>query len=139
VDTPSSDAMRDAGLPGVILALDAAGLACSVAVSIGEEAVVEERSDTMHGQAEALLPLVDKAMREAGQMAASLELVVVSIGPGSFTGIRTGLAAARGIALATGARLLGVTSLEAVAVEAVRRDRLESRFLLVALESRRED
>jgi len=131
--------MSDAGAPGVILALDAAGLACSVAVSLGEQVVVEERIDTMHGQAEALLPLVDKAMREAGQMAASLDLVVATIGPGSFTGIRAGLAAARGIVLATGARLLGVTSLDAVAVEAVRRDCLETRVLLVALESRRED
>lgn len=130
--------MRDAG-SGVILALDAAGSACSVAVSLGEEVVVEERIDTMHSQAEALLPLVDKAMREAGQMAASLGLVVTTIGPGSFTGIRAGLAAARGIALATGARLLGVTSLDAVALEAVRRDCLETRVLLVALESRRED
>ena len=131
--------MSGAGSPGVILALDAAGLACSVAVSLGEQVVVEERIDTMHGQAEALLPLVDKAMREAGQMAASLDLVVATIGPGSFTGIRAGLAAARGIVLATGARLLGVTSLDAVAVEAVRRDCLETRVLLVALESRRED
>jgi tRNA threonylcarbamoyladenosine biosynthesis protein TsaB len=131
--------MTDAGSPRVILALDAAGLGCSVAVSLGEEVVVEERIDTMHGQAEALLPLVDKAMREAGQMAASLDLVVATIGPGSFTGIRAGLAAARGIALATGARLLGVTSFDAVAVEAVRSDCLETRFLLVALESRRED
>ena len=131
--------MSGAGWPGVILALDAAGLACAVAVSLGEQVVVEERIDTMHGQAEALLPLVDKAMREAGQMAASLDLVVATIGPGSFTGIRAGLAAARGIVLATGARLLGVTSLDAVAVEAVRRDCLETRVLLVALESRRED
>ena len=131
--------MSEASSPRVILAVDAAGLACSVAVSLGEQVVVEERIDAMHGQAEALLPLVDKAMREAGQMAASLDLVVATIGPGSFTGIRAGLAAARGIALATGARLLGVTSLDAVAVEAVRRDCLETRVLLVALESRRED
>src|SRR5437763_3413200 len=131
--------MSGAGWPGVILALDAAGLACSVAVSLGEEGVVEERIATRHGQAETLLPLVDKARREAGQMAASLDVVVVTVGPGSFTGIRAGLAAARGIALATGARLLGVTSLDAVAVEAVRGGCLETRVLLVALESRRED
>ena len=97
--------MTDAGSPRVALALNSAGLACSVAVSLGEEVVAEERIDTMHGQAEALLPLVDKAMREAGQVPAALDLVVATVGPGSFTGIRAGLAAARGIALATGARL----------------------------------
>jgi tRNA threonylcarbamoyladenosine biosynthesis protein TsaB len=114
-------------------------LACSVAVSLDEEVVAEERIATMHGQAEELLPLVDRAMREAGQMAGALDLVVATVGPGSFTGIRVGLAAARGIALATGARLIGVTSFEAVAVLAVRNDWPETRSLLVALESRRED
>ena len=131
--------MTDAGWPRVALAVDSAGLACSVAVSLGEEVVAEQRIDTMHGQAEALLPLVDKVMREAGQAPAALDLVVATVGPGSFTGIRAGLAAARGIALATGARLLGVTSFDAVAVRAARRDCSETRFLLVALESRRED
>jgi tRNA threonylcarbamoyladenosine biosynthesis protein TsaB len=125
--------------PGVGLALDSAGLACSVAVSLGEEVVAEERIGTMHGQAEVLLPLVDRAMREAGQMAGALDLVVATVGPGSFTGIRVGLAAARGIALATGARLIGVTSFDAVTVLAVRNDWPETRSLLVALESRRED
>ena len=131
--------MTDAGSPRVALALDTAGLACSVALSLGEEGVAEARIDTMHGQAEALLPLVDKAMREARQVPAALDLVVATVGPGSFTGIRAGLAAARGIALATGARLLGVTSFDAVAVGAARSDCSEPRFLLVALDSRRED
>ena len=123
----------------MVLALDSAGSACSVAVSLGEEVVAEQRIDTMHGQAEALLPLVDKVMREAGQAPAALDLVVATVGPGSFTGIRAGLAAARGIALATGARLLGVTSFDAVAVGAAQSNCPETRFLLVALESRRED
>ena len=130
--------MSDAGSPRVALALDSAGLGCSVAVSLGEEVVAEEHIDTMHGQAEALLLLVDKAMRMAGQVPAALDLVVASVGPGSFTGIRAGLAAAHGIALATGARLLGVTSFDAVAVRAAS-DCSETRFLLVALERRRED
>jgi tRNA threonylcarbamoyladenosine biosynthesis protein TsaB len=130
--------MTDARTPRVALALDSAGLACSVAVSLGEEVVAEEHIDTMHGQAEALLLLVDKAMRVAGQVPAALDLVVATVGPGSFTGIRAGLAAAHGIALATGARLLGVTSFDAVAVRAAS-DCSETRFLLVALESRRED
>jgi tRNA threonylcarbamoyladenosine biosynthesis protein TsaB len=114
-------------------------LACSVAVSLGEEVVAEERTNTMHGQAEALLLLLDRAMREAGQTAGALDFVVATVGPGSFTGIRVGLAAARGIALATGARLIGVTSFDAVGVPVDRNDWPETRSLLVALESRRED
>ncbi|MBV8505018.1 MAG: tRNA (adenosine(37)-N6)-threonylcarbamoyltransferase complex dimerization subunit type 1 TsaB [Alphaproteobacteria bacterium] len=131
--------MTDAGSPRVALALDSAGLACSVAVSLDGEVVAEKRIDAMHGQAEALLPLVDRTMREAGQIPAALDLVVATIGPGSFTGIRAGLAAALGITLATGARLLGVTSFDAVAVRATRDDWSETRYVLVALESRRED
>lgn len=131
--------MTDSGSPRVALALDSAGSACSVAVSLGEEVVAEQRVDTMHGQAEALVPLVDKVMREAGLAPAALDLVAATVGPGSFTGIRAGLAAARGIALATGARLLGVTSFDAVAVGVAQSNCPETRFLLVALESRRED
>jgi len=93
----------------------------------------------MHGQAETLLPLVDRVMRRAGQVPAAIGLVVVTVGPGSFTGVRVGLAAANGIALATGARLIGVTSFDAVAVEAGRSDCAEAPLLLIALESRRED
>ena len=132
--------MADTASPRVVLAIDSAGSACSVAVGLGEMVVAEERIDTMHGQAEAMLPLVDKTMREAGQVPAALDLVVATVGPGSFTGIRVGLAAARGIALATGARLLGVTSFDAVAAGAALRDCSDTRFfLLIALESRRED
>jgi tRNA threonylcarbamoyladenosine biosynthesis protein TsaB len=129
----------DPGSPRVVLALDSAGSTCSVAVGLGEKVVAEQRIDTMHGQAEALLPLVERAMRGAGQAPSALDFVVATVGPGSFTGIRVGLAAARGIALATGARLVGVTSFEAVAVRAAQNDYWETRALLVALESRRED
>lgn len=92
----------------------------------------------MHGQAEALLPLVDAAMREAGLAVAALDLVAVSTGPGSFTGIRVGLAAAHGIALAAALPLLGVTSFAAAAAAAPEPAR-DRPILLVALESRRAD
>jgi tRNA threonylcarbamoyladenosine biosynthesis protein TsaB len=82
-----------------------------------------------HGQAEALLPMVERAMRGARLEASALELIAVTTGPGSFTGIRVGLAAARGIAL---------TGFEAAAA-AVRDADPAGGFLLVALESRRVD
>lgn len=67
-----------------------------------------------HGHAEALMPLVDAVMHSAGLRPGVLDAVAVSLGPGGFTGIRVGLAAAHGIALASGARLVGVSSFATV-------------------------
>jgi len=92
----------------------------------------------MHGQAEALLPMIDDVVGAAGLTPSALELIAVTTGPGSFTGIRVGLAAARGIALASGRPLFGISSFESVA-EALPRGVLADRCLLVALESRRAD
>jgi tRNA threonylcarbamoyladenosine biosynthesis protein TsaB len=90
-----------------------------------------------HGQAEALLPMVERAMGAARLAASALHLITVTTGPGSFTGIRVGLAAARGVALGLGVPLFGVTSFEAAAA-ACEVEPIE-RFLLVALDSRRAD
>lgn len=121
----------------VVLALDTAGLSCSVAVGIGDRVAGAERVASMHGQAEILLPLVDRVMTAARLEPVALDAVAATVGPGSFTGIRVGLAAARGIALAANAQLFGVSSFAAVAAAVPRREC--DRFLLVVLESRRED
>jgi tRNA threonylcarbamoyladenosine biosynthesis protein TsaB len=89
-----------------------------------------------HGQAEALMPMAAAAMAEAGFPPAALDLVAASVGPGSFTGIRAGLAAARGIALALQKPLVGVTGFEAAAALDQGGD---DELLLVALESRRRE
>lgn len=127
--------MTDEGSQPVGLAVDAAGMACSVAVAVGDLVAYAERAEGTYGQAEKLLPMVDRALDRAGLTPAALDLLAVTVGPGSFTGIRIGLAATKGIALATGARLIGVTSFDAVAATRT----APGCFLLVALESRRED
>jgi tRNA threonylcarbamoyladenosine biosynthesis protein TsaB len=119
----------------VVLALDSAGSTCSVAVSVGDTVASTERIASTLGQAERLLPMADRALSRAGLPPTAVDAVATTIGPGSFTGIRIGLAAAKGIALASGAQLVGVSSFDAVAVASAHRHR----FLLVALESRRED
>jgi tRNA threonylcarbamoyladenosine biosynthesis protein TsaB len=91
-----------------------------------------------HGHGEALMPMVDRVMAEAALLPHELDIVAAAIGPGGFTGIRVGLAAARGIAAATGARLIGVTGF-AAAAHSLRRSHLAPDSLLVALDSRRED
>ena len=138
--TLSNVAVR--GEPGqpIVLALDSAGSGCSVVVGAGETVLAAERCTTARGQAEMLLPLVDVVVRRSGLSRLALDIVGATVGPGSFTGIRIGLAAARGIALATGARSVGVTSFAAVAAGLFREVReWGASFLLVALESRRED
>jgi len=118
-----------------VLAIDAAGSACSAAVGSGRRVLAHRRAEMRHGHAEALLPLIDATMREAGVAAAALQAVAVSTGPGGFTGIRTGLAAATGIALAAPAALIGVTSFAAVAAAVGP----GPQPLLVALDSRRRE
>jgi tRNA threonylcarbamoyladenosine biosynthesis protein TsaB len=128
-----------AGEP-IVLALDSAGSGCSVLVAAGDTVLAAERCTTAHGQAERLLPMVAAVMHKSRLSALALDIVGTTVGPGSFTGIRVGLAAARGIALATGARSVGVTGFEAVAAGLYpQNNERGTGFLLVALESRRED
>lgn len=124
----------DPGAP-LVLALDTAGSACSVALGRGETLLGHERREMRHGHAETLLPMVDRVVEAAAVSPAAIEVVAVSVGPGGFTGIRAGLAAAHGLALALDARLVGVTSFAAVAALVPS----GATGLLVALDSRRAD
>jgi tRNA threonylcarbamoyladenosine biosynthesis protein TsaB len=123
----------------ITLALDSGGLACSAVVALGDCILSAQRVEGWHGQAEVLLPIINAAMLEAGLSPGSVELVATSVGPGSFTGIRVGLAAARGIVLATSARLVGVSSFEAAVAGHAPPDCDDIRLVVVALESRRQD
>jgi tRNA threonylcarbamoyladenosine biosynthesis protein TsaB len=96
-----------------------------------------EHAPMRHGHAEVLLPMIDRVMAAAGLAATDIDIVAVTTGPGGFTGIRAGLAAAQGLALATGAKLHGVPSF--AAVTAKRPAAAGGSRLLVALDSRRED
>jgi tRNA threonylcarbamoyladenosine biosynthesis protein TsaB len=120
-----------------ILALDTATSSCSVAfwadgVKACRTAAIER------GHAEALMPMVVEVMAEAGVTFADVDLVAVTVGPGSFTGLRIGLAAARGMALAAGLPCLGITTLEAVA-ESIDRRQQANEVVLAALDSKRGD
>jgi tRNA threonylcarbamoyladenosine biosynthesis protein TsaB len=121
-----------------ILALDSSGAACSTALW-RRGAVVARRYRAMErGHAEALMPMLVETMVEAGETYAALTAVAVTVGPGAFTGIRIGLAAARGIGLAADVPVIGVTTFAAVA-EAVSEAERRDRALLVLLDSKRGD
>jgi len=130
-----------AGRPGtagdlILLAIDTAGSACSAALTRGGSVVAAESRQMRHGHGEALLPMIDRVTAAAGVPPARLDAVAAATGPGGFTGIRVGLAAAHGIALATGARLIGIASFVAVASLM---GEAGGGACLVALDSRRED
>jgi tRNA threonylcarbamoyladenosine biosynthesis protein TsaB len=119
-----------------ILALDSATTACSAAVWIDGAIVAHERRDLPRGQAEILLPLVERVRRVSGLAFADFDRFAVTVGPGHFTGLRAGLASARGLALAAGRPLIGVTTLSAVAAGVPPAERVRA-VVLVALDSKR--
>jgi tRNA threonylcarbamoyladenosine biosynthesis protein TsaB len=100
-----------------ILAIDTALPAVSVCVldSGAQQPLVSESLAMERGHAEALMPMVARVMLQVEGGFASLDRIAVTVGPGSFTGIRIGVAAARGIALARGIEAVGVSTLAAFA------------------------
>ncbi|MBV9062287.1 MAG: tRNA (adenosine(37)-N6)-threonylcarbamoyltransferase complex dimerization subunit type 1 TsaB [Alphaproteobacteria bacterium] len=102
-----------------ILAVDTALGACSAAV-LHDDTVLAHRLECMdRGHAEALAPMVQKVMRDAALQFSELDRLAVTTGPGTFTGQRVGLAFMRGLRIALKRPLLGVTTLEAMAVAAM--------------------
>ena len=105
-----------------ILALDTSMGACNAAVLLADGAtqrIVLCEETMARGHAEALMPMVAEVMTEAGLGFAALDLIAATLGPGSFTGVRIAIAAARGFALATGAPLWGTDSLTVMAKAAL--------------------
>ncbi len=119
-----------------ILAIDTALTACSVAVlALETDAIVAGDSIFMErGHAEALIPLVEQVMRDARLEFADLARVAVTVGPGSFTGLRVGISAARGFALATSKPVVGVTTLAALTAPFLAAD--DSLPILAAIDAR---
>lgn len=109
-----------------VLAFDTCFGACSAAIlthaADGDLRRATRFEPMTKGHAEALFPMIDAVMVEAGAGYEELDAIAVTVGPGSFTGTRVGIAAARGLALATGLPVYGTTSLAAIAGRAVRTD-----------------
>jgi tRNA threonylcarbamoyl adenosine modification protein YeaZ len=100
-----------------LLAIDTASAACSVGVVAGAATVL--RSEILgRGHAERLMGMISEALDEAGLPAGDLDRIAVTIGPGPFTGLRVGIAAARGLALVTGCEAVGIGTLAVHAGEA---------------------
>jgi tRNA threonylcarbamoyl adenosine modification protein YeaZ len=102
----------------IVLALDTSGVDCSACVyDSASNTVLGEVCETIgKGHAERLMAVIDGALQQAQLPLQKVERIAVTIGPGSFTGIRVGVAAARGFALSLGIEAVGVTTLETIAL-----------------------
>jgi tRNA threonylcarbamoyladenosine biosynthesis protein TsaB len=101
----------------LILAIDTALDACAAVVLDTDtgKAIAQESQAMKRGHAEALMPLVARVMKQSGVAFDALDRIAATTGPGSFTGLRVGLSAARGIALAANKLVVGITTLTAYA------------------------
>lgn len=100
---------------GPILAFDTAGPWIAACLRLPDGRLFDRFKPMEKGQAERLMPLLQELMETAGLDWPALDRIAVGTGPGNFTGVRIAVAAARGLALASGRPAVGVTRLEALA------------------------
>lgn len=120
-----------------ILAFDAALAGCTAAV------VTEEGSWQRKGegsQAQILVPLLQDVLKDAGIAFSDIDLIVTTIGPGSFTGLRIGLSTAKALALALGCKTSGVTTLDAILSQTIQKNKIGSvDCIVILIETKRSD
>src|SRR5438874_3102564 len=122
-----------------ILAIDTALDACAAAVlDTGRGGILASETLPMaRGHAEALMPLIARVMDEAGVEFREIDRIAVTTGPGSFTGLRVGISAARGIALAAGKPAIGLSTLAGFAAPLIAED--DSTHVVAAIDARHDN
>jgi tRNA threonylcarbamoyladenosine biosynthesis protein TsaB len=98
-----------------VLGIETSSRRGTVALLDGDHPVIALAHEERNAHAERMLPLVERALAEAGWTKSQLQRIGVGVGPGSFTGVRVGIALAQGLALGLSVPLVGVTSLAAMA------------------------
>lgn len=126
----------------IILAFDTCFNACSVAIGIEARGAIEsiaERYEEMpSGQAERLIHMIAETLADAGHTMAEVGIIGVTTGPGTFTGTRIAIAAAKGLALDREIPIVGLSSLQLIARE-VALSATQSREICVAVDVRRDE
>jgi len=120
-----------------VLAIDTALEACSAAVLERGIITASETLPMARGHAEALMPLVARVMDLADIEFADLDRIAVTTGPGSFTGLRVGISATRGIALASGKPAIGLSTLAAFGAPLIAED--DSTNVVAAIDARHDN
>ena len=123
----------------IVLAIDTAGTGCFAAVydSVTDMVLASAGADIGRGHAEQLMSFIDEALAGSGKVLADMDRIAVTVGPGSFTGIRVGVAAARGFALALNIPAVGITTLAAIAEAA--REAYPGRAVLATIDAKRDE
>ena len=123
----------------ILLAIDTASTLCAACVydAAAKRELGRSVEDIGKGHAERLMDVIAVALSAAGKHYSDLGAIAVSVGPGSFTGIRVGVAAARGLALALKVPAHGVTTLSAIAEEA--RQTWPARRILASIDAKRDE
>lgn len=124
--------------PATILAMDAAGAACSAALWRAGGIAARRLEAMRRGQSERLVPMIQEVMAEGGIGYDDLDALAVTVGPGGFTGVRIGLATARGLALACGAPLVGASNFLVLAA-AAKADAPRQGSLVVLIDAKRRE
>ncbi len=117
----------------ITLALDTALQRCSVAILQDHHLLAKQQLEMGKGHAENLAPLIVQTLKQAGIGLKQVDQVGVVIGPGGFTGVRVGIAFARGLALGTNIKLIGINSLEALVHSFEDKNELDTLFILAPI------
>lgn len=121
-----------------VLAMDTAGAACSVALWRDGRVQAKRFEPMLRGQSERLIPMIQDIMSEAKARFSELDAIAVTVGPGGFTGVRIGLATARGLALACRRPVIGISNFLALAAAACG-EAAQGRWLAVLIDAKRRD
>ena len=100
-----------------ILAIDTSSAWCSVALSLGDQAPELRHEVVSAGASQLLLPWIDSLLSNANVSLKDLDVIAVGVGPGAFTGVRLGVAAVQGLAVASNLSVISVCSLDAIAAQ----------------------
>ena len=118
----------------MILALESSATACSAALTRDGELVAQNWQNSGLTHSRTLLPMVDSLLKNSGQTLDGVDVIAVAAGPGSFTGIRIGVSAAKGLAFAADKPAVGVSTLAAMARNVAWMDGL----IVCAMDARRQ-
>lgn len=122
-----------------ILGIETATIVCGVAVVVDGSVVIEDEVRQKNVHAESIMRLIDTVLKQSQASAQQLDAIAISIGPGSFTGLRIGLSVAKGLCFSLEKPLVAVPTLQALAQRGVDAGIVGTPYILSVLDARRDE